>query len=69
MRRGKTDDREFTGLTVVGAVCGSVLFLPPLLNLVDQNDTIGGVPAFILYLFAGWLCAIIFAGLLVRFFG
>ncbi|GAA3689795.1 hypothetical protein GCM10022267_90580 [Lentzea roselyniae] len=69
MRRGKSDDREFTGLTVVGAVFGSALFLPPLLNLVDQNETVGDIPAFILYLFAGWLCVITLAGLLVRFFG
>lgn len=66
MRRHARDDGRFTGLTILAAATGLVLFLPPLLTVADDGGTIAGVPAVAAYLFGAWLVVITLVALLVR---
>ena len=66
MRRGARDDKRFTGLTILAAATGFVLFLPPLLTAANAGGTIAGVPAVAAYLFCAWLAVIALVALLVR---
>lgn len=66
MRRGARDDKRFTGLTILAAATGLVLFLPPLLTVADNAGTVAGVPAVAAYLFGAWLVVIALVALLVR---
>lgn len=66
MRRRARDDRRFTGLTILAAATGFVLFLPPLLTVANDGGTIAGVPAVAVYLFGAWLAVIALVALLVR---
>lgn len=66
MRRGARDDKRFTGLTILAASTGLVLFLPPLLTLANDGGTVAGVPTAAAYLFGAWLVVIALVALLVR---
>ncbi|MGW6933457.1 hypothetical protein ACWGE0_25600 [Lentzea sp. NPDC054927] len=66
MRRGARDDKRFTGLTILAAATGFVLFLPPLLTAANDGGTVAGVPAVAAYLFGAWLAVIALVALLVR---
>lgn len=66
MRRSTRDDKRFTGLTVLAAAAGFVLFLPPLLTAAGNAGTIAGIPAVAAYLFGAWLAIIALVALLVR---
>lgn len=66
MRRRAGDDRRFTGLTILVAATGLVLFLPPLLTAANDGGTIAGVPAVAAYLFGAWVVVIALVALLVR---
>lgn len=66
MRRRARDDRRFTGLSILAAATGFVLFLPPLLTVANDGGTIAGVPTVAAYLFGAWLVVIALVVLLVR---
>lgn len=66
MRRRARDDGRFTGLTILAAATGFVLFLPPLLTVADGGGTVVGVPALAAYLFGAWLAVIGLVAVLVR---
>ncbi|MFS8103917.1 hypothetical protein LFM09_43030 [Lentzea alba] len=66
MRRGTRNDGRFTGLTVLVAATGFVLFLPPLLTVANDGGTVAGVPAVAAYLFGAWLVVIALVAFLVR---
>lgn len=66
MRRRARDDGRFTGLTILAATTGLVLFLPPLLTVANDGGTIAGVPAVAAYLFGAWLVVIALVAVLVR---
>ncbi|MEU0882375.1 hypothetical protein ABZ345_27500 [Lentzea sp. NPDC005914] len=66
MRRRARDDGRFTGLTILAATTGFVLFLPPLLTVANGGGTIAGVPAVAVYLFGAWVVVIALVFVLVR---
>ncbi|MFD4669486.1 hypothetical protein ACFWNN_07085 [Lentzea sp. NPDC058450] len=66
MRRGARNDQRFTGLTILAATTGLVLFLPPLLTAANSGGTIAGVPLVAAYLFGAWLVVIALVAVLVR---
>lgn len=66
MRRSTRNDKRFTGLTVLAATAGFVLFLPPLLTVANNGGTIAGVPTVAAYLFGAWLAVIALVAVLVR---
>ncbi|WP_394620544.1 hypothetical protein JNUCC0626_15980 [Lentzea sp. JNUCC 0626] len=66
MRRGARNDQRFTGLTILAATTGLVLFLPPLLTAANTGGTVAGVPAVAAYLFCAWLVVIALVAVLVR---
>lgn len=66
MRRSTGDDGRFTGLTVLAAATGFVLFLPPLLTAANNGGAIAGIPTVVAYLFGAWLVVIALVALIVR---
>jgi hypothetical protein len=66
VRRRARDDGRFTGLTLLAAATGLVLFLPPLLTVANDGGTIAGVPTVAAYLFGAWLVVNVLVALLVR---
>jgi hypothetical protein len=66
VRRGAGEDGRFTGLTVLAAAAGFVLFLPPLLTVAEGGGTVAGVPGVAAYLFGAWLAVIALVAVLVR---
>jgi hypothetical protein len=66
VRRGAKDDKRFTGLTLLAATTGFVLFLPPLLTVANDGGSVAGVPTVAAYLFGAWLALIALVALLVR---
>ncbi|GLZ36149.1 hypothetical protein Lesp02_83360 [Lentzea sp. NBRC 105346] len=69
MKRGTKrtkDDYRFTGLTVVVAIFGCLLFLPPLMTAFDRGDQVFNVPVVWAYLFGAWALLIALMALLVR---
>ncbi|MEU3650081.1 hypothetical protein AB0E59_42415 [Lentzea sp. NPDC034063] len=59
-------DARFTGLTTVVAVLGSLLLLPPALNLIDREGVLAGLPVAMVLVFTAWLAIIVVVALLVR---
>jgi hypothetical protein len=66
VRRRARDDGRFTGLTILAAATGFVLFLPPLLTIANGGGAVAGVPAVAAYLFGAWLAVIALVAFLVR---
>jgi hypothetical protein len=66
VRRGAKDDKRFTGLTLLAATTGFVLFLPPLVTVANDGGSVAGVPTVAAYLFGAWLALIALVALLVR---
>lgn len=48
------------------AVLGSLLLLPPALNLIDREGTLAGMPVAMVLVFTAWLAIIVAVALLVR---
>ena len=51
---------------LVLAVLGGLLFVPPLVNIFNQDISHFGVPQIVIYLFAVWLALIVGTALLTR---
>lgn len=51
---------------LVLTVFGSLLMLPPLVNVFNQSITHFGIPQIVFYLFAVWMLLVVGTALLVR---
>lgn len=61
-----TKKRKIKDIALILPIGGIVVFLPPYIQIFDQNVSLGGVPLLHLSLFALWLGGIVLTGVVAR---